>query len=751
MSYKLYLGFIPFVNVADGIMQSSDIESYVKTSSLSSYTSVEVDNFRILNDGTISFIIDLGDTKTATLNFDQFNAVICPVTTIDYKFYRIRSIAYTSSTNYLITADPMTLNGVRSVKTTKKPLLNPNTVSSKSSFVEWGYAYDSIVDSNGKLRLDNMGGSDLYVPIDDMPEPTIPVYHQQIEQDATYYNTNLSLTDKNLINKYINKYVVGWVLYYLSPNQQYNDANNHIVDTSNASYNYANDDDNWGTLSYISYQKNVPISTACVCMPIINRNKLAEDNYRLIFSAHGLHATDTDTDLERMLLNSESRIDLAGDGDFTPYIIHSKVVKNIPFKDNLFYSISEAQYGIAPDITVVTIKLRLSYLNYDTNWDGAPAIEISGDKRRYLLLKNYNGLPRPSIVIYNNTLKTYGYPTGFGTYDQVISKTDLSSSSNPYIAVNSVNLKIRDMCGGEFTLTPLQLGRFNSLRFFMLESLTPDTTKQYVYVDTSYLTDSLLRANSKYNFVGMLDEIDNTYPYSKDQLDIFLANNKNFFLQKIAGTLTNGITSGIDYATGKWVAGAMLKTKRKHLSGVITNKETEQKGNIDSANISNDYFDSSMQILNLISSPDYMSSMSTNPFFSISVDGFGFFLDMYVVSDLVRNIAYRDFVEKGIHIHRYVDDSDVTKYLSITANDYDKKYYKYCKGNFNLYYNQSYNNDDVVIDNKLIRKLSERYKAGLKIFDVDKLKTDNPGVTMETYDSTIENRILENADEEAIK
>lgn len=763
---NIYLGFIPFVSI-DAIMQTGgSVAPFFDFNNKSKYTQVEIDNFRILDNGRVSFIIDLDTSSISNLDFDKYNAVIIPSYSNKYRIYSISNIAYTSATNYLVTAVPTYLDAIYN----SGDYIDPTKLKSKTSFIRYGYAYDSILDSHAKINLNSNGSTDIYTRDPNYITPNLPLWHKKLEMDNCEYNSSLTDAKKNLINTTINKYVLGWVIIYLNKT-----AKPRITDDEDDPSNgHAIFDARYHTDDADNIQ--MPFSVAVA--PLLNQKALATDNINLSFRTI---FTKDDRTYDYPYITADKVFWYLGAYivDASAEILYVKVCKTLPFRPEIFNNITVSETNINIYLTASQTPFIDSPCGNEDYF-----IEGIGAGLDMLFVPQFlDCRTKTTLPISMTTLVANGYPTGYKTTD-TISKSDFKSVNNPYITANTYMLKVRDMVGGEYSYTPLQLGHFDNLRFKVVESLTPDPTKTYVWVDPTITSDGLIAGHyAKENFMGLINSTDFSYPYSQNQLDIFLANNKNFFqqqeIERMVSTV-NGImgafgvntnqsyssgfnqSQGVSHSVGtrvtknNWAMAQNFSLANQagasdtiRASGSIAGK-ANIVGGIGSTIMSGvaSYMDMNFQIDNLRNAPTAVSNVNGNIFFNLQYGEFGFYIDLYTVNELTKKVMYQDFIRKGLYLNRFIESSEVSKYVSITINEYDKRYYKYVEGDFEFYIDYAVAGD--YVNMKHISAINSIYSGGVTIYQIGNLKFDNPDNTLDSYNTTYELEILNLVDEEEV-
>lgn len=727
---ELYLAYIPFTT-QNAIMQTNgSADPYFKIADATFYKSVEVQNFRILDNGKISFIIDLKESSIENLDYDNYNAVVTKVYKSKYKVYRIKSISYTSATNYLITA---VSHYVDAIYGENQQLIDPTSLKSHVSKIKYGYAYDSLIDSSGRIKLDRSGSGDIYLRNPNYEEPNIPVYSNIIPFNNCYYNTTLTSEVKNNINTILNRYVLGWKLYYYKSgakkskgdgtNYWYLPKTHYITNNNNTNLV------NYNPLLSRNEQDGSLLPFNCIATYIPNYKKLKDD--KVILTLKGL-----DNSVTPNVTNKIADDNLFGQyhssiiDDDSSWLMYTKMVRLCPILDELF---KDYQVGttVIDDITYTTIDITLETPQWRYSSTGnistCDVVATPSENSGFGALALYclNAREHHSLDM-NKTYLGY-YPSGYNV-DEVISKSDFKDYRfNPYITANTYKLKIVDNVGGEYSYTPLDLGHFNNLRFLAVESLTPDVTKYFVWVDPLISSDGLITANlPRRAFMGLINNVDFSYPFNVSQLDTFLANNKNFFLQKL-------LNIGGETVTGTAMSTAQHFKKMARADLISTGVNAVVQG----ASVP-------LQLNNLENAPGVVQNMNGNVFFATQYDGLPFRFIIYTTTDLTKQTMYNDFVAKGMYLNRYISKNEVHKYVSITDNAYDKSYYKYCEGDFDFYV-ETENGD--YVNNKNIVEIKNLYANGTAIYNVPLIITDNPLIDFKPYQSNYELAVIDKGDE----
>lgn len=220
LPFSIYLANIPFLNKNYLITNGKEVKD------TGIYNSVKINNVNFINNITynrnyltveptsISFIIDIDDNSFFNVLWNKYNAVYFSDNTDEnYRIYRIEKLMYVSSKKVRVEAVETIYNIIKSsFEVTSK--INVSLLKSHETFIRYGYAYDSILNTSGTANFSINGDTDLYSPIGE--EIVMPLTRglKAIEQ-------NYGL---ETLTSWLNKNVRFWVVVYLQPDT-------YIVDT----------------------------------------------------------------------------------------------------------------------------------------------------------------------------------------------------------------------------------------------------------------------------------------------------------------------------------------------------------------------------------------------------------------------------------------------------------------------------------------------------------------------------------------
>lgn len=249
--------------------------------------------------------------------------------------------------------------------------------------------------------------------------------------------------------------------------------------------------------------------------------------------------------------------------------------------------------------------------------------------------------------------KTYTLPQASIT-KTAINTYALDRAANPKI-FNSDYTELKLSYGGSeysFDLQKLYTGADNTISFKFFELLTPEIAPTIITIsenDTIYKNPFEAR-------IGYVGQNDFTLPYSKNQLDVFLANNKNFFAQKqmqykqqtqqtvlnIANTLSRGLMSGASAGSVEGVAAAGIGTMLGAASTALSNEMS----------IYYDKQNTKLTLDNMQAGVDALANSNSNVFFNIATSDIKILIEELeaIPNDLER--AKEDMAENGFTYYR---------------------------------------------------------------------------------------------------
>lgn len=228
LPFNIYLANIPFLNKNYLITNGKEVKD------TGIYNSVEIINVNFISNiaynrnylnvepTSISFIIDIDDNSFFNVLWNKYNAVYFSDSTDEnYRIYRIEKLTYVSSKKVRIEAVETIYNIIKSsFEVTSN--INVSLLKSHETFIRYGYAYDSILNTSGNANFSINGDTDLYTPISE--EIVMPLTRglKAIEQ-------NYGL---ETLTTWLNNKVRFWVVVYLQPDTYTVDTKSIVLNKS---------------------------------------------------------------------------------------------------------------------------------------------------------------------------------------------------------------------------------------------------------------------------------------------------------------------------------------------------------------------------------------------------------------------------------------------------------------------------------------------------------------------------------------
>lgn len=173
-----------------------------------------------------------------------------------------------------------------------------------------------------------------------------------------------------------------------------------------------------------------------------------------------------------------------------------------------------------------------------------------------------------------------------------------------------------------------KLGK-DEVRFIITEPFSPDITRHYIRVAPED-TGEIYNPAQAWNFFGLTSSQDTTLPFSVNGLSTFLANNKNFYLQRSIKT-----------------AAAAGKAAGSFVGNLLTGQWGAAVGNImDGANIALERINSNLTLDNMANAPETVNGANGNAALIAAVTETQIYIEQYAALEVEQRIA-DDFTYKN--------------------------------------------------------------------------------------------------------
>lgn len=228
LPFTIYLANIPFLNKNYLITNGKEVKD------TGVYNSVEIINVNFINNITfnrnylnveptsISFIIDIDDNSFFNVLWNKYNAVYFSDNTDEnYRIYKIEKLMYVSSKKVRIDAVETIYNIIKASFNVEQSI-DISLLRSHETFIRYGYAYDSILNTSGQANFSINGDTDLYTPLDEEVVMPLTKGLKAIEQDYGL----------EILTSWLNQNVRFWVVVYLQPDTYTVDTKSVVLNKS---------------------------------------------------------------------------------------------------------------------------------------------------------------------------------------------------------------------------------------------------------------------------------------------------------------------------------------------------------------------------------------------------------------------------------------------------------------------------------------------------------------------------------------
>ena len=635
MAYTIYFGFLPKNTT---ILQRNT--PVFPDSSISSCYTFDVSQISYGANGDASFVISLNDVKIERGAIECFNAFFVKhkaknggVETTYYTPYQIINTDYTGSINVKITGRLAPYVKELSIKddTTDVSLQWAN-LNFRDTYIKYGYKYNSILKSNGSVNFSTTGATDLYCKPETPIKCDILKYSEKVKHNISSIDDDFNTICMDTL----------WELAYIQPNTSV----------------FSDDQTFPRTKKRTNNNGYIELPYFITCRPI-------NSEYTWKIAGGGQY--------HDVVANYDTICDV-----YQSYIIGKQVVPLPPFLLNT----GSTETYIDEDNKIIIIGPSLSnpYISTSQMFHETASTYVWGIR--------INELP----AVYSGSVNSTNYTNNglFTCYLQTFTANDLGTKSkNPYVNLHTQELRLSDNLGNYYTYPLINLGELEGIGVKTYMSFDAGTTFLYTCIDTAKATGSLYNTYMGKDYRGLSCAFNNTLMWETNLLKDYMAQNKNFYYQRnvldhdklvademtgIAKNYTGNIVSAI--ASG----GASL------LVGGITSMWNKTYDTMKEQLIDYPYkiATEDTQLDNLQSAPANIKGAFNDSLMYSNNRQMGIYIDFYIADEITVNTLFQQFIRKGIYINRYVNDTDAKNYLTITNNNYDRKYLKYAQANTNV-------------------------------------------------------------------
>lgn len=240
------------------------------------------------------------------------------------------------------------------------------------------------------------------------------------------------------------------------------------------------------------------------------------------------------------------------------------------------------------------------------------------------------------------------------------------------------------------------------------EPFTPDITRHYIYIQGSN-DNGVFTPDTEKNFTGLIASQDLSMPYSKNNLDIYLASNKNFYLQRDISLGQKAGHAAINRGAGFFgsLFGGDIGGAFKNLFGAAT----------DAADMAIERAQSDLTLDNMRNSPEVVQNANGSIALMTAVTNCQIYLEEYAALPAEYAIA-QDYMQKNGF--KYGRNGKVRDFQNI------RKKYNYVQAIIN------YLEGDV--PERVHDKIKEVYARGVRFWNTDDVNFD-----ANNYERSIDN------------
>ena len=550
----------------------------------------------------------------------------------NYKFVGNYMSISASNTPYIINKNEITSDSEYYI------IKNQIPKDAISTFIEWGYAHDSICKEDGTLNITATKDSDLYQPC----------YNGTCEIVTQRTKIVWNVCDNESDSKELDQMIDYWVYAYVEP-REYTISNGTTKDIKATIFGEP--------LSNVDYTR---LPYTIMCYPVWS------------------------SDYEGELLNDPS-VNVGGFNAFR------ELNNDASFIYSLRISATPPTQGLNYSTNNNTFEFISSSINSVNNYD---IVNFTGSEDNFgslIVLTKLTKEPYSSVGISNtNVLKLGGYPIGTDPLYPNISKPNfINYKTNPYIALHTTRLRITNSVGDSYDYKPIDLGLFSRIKFKMYDPLVIDSTNVFIGVDVNSLSYSRFTNETIEDYNGLFSVSNTNMVYSNDLLQQYLANNKNAY-----ETFKMKQTTRVNNLALQTMFNSMVAVGQQNYGNVL-GVGTSFLGHAMNIRADSISFENSME--DMKNARDNIDYVNNNIFMGYCLKGIGYFVEVVTTTDYVKQMIYREFIDKGIKLNKYIKDTDVYKYLSITDNAYDKKSYKFIQASTNLKGNNLHNSKQLLV------------------------------------------------------
>ncbi len=493
---------------------------------------------------------------------------------------------------------------------------------------------DRFVNDGGLYKFNNRDDSPLFVR-EDIKDISKRVIHR--EKIHFQYDTNLSsLSGLTPFNTWIKDNVLAWVYIYVANTKDSEDGEDNI---GYKTYEWkSSDEENPQEItSQFTTHINFPTGTykcpySILCYPLLKPGAAILLKHR---------------DIEyRYTIMSLAFQDFLDNNNGGANILQIKFSAIAPF--------TPSNYVLGNDYNIVDGNLELNcvpnIITGGINWKGVNVVCTGNINIALFNVYQQDYKPLKSIRYNTHTIARKYFSATLKSAAGVAQK---DTRYNPKLH-NSDYMSLR-VCaeGNYFDYDYQKMGSETNIYFLYSEVFTPDITRGYLRLATSHWSDSIYGPETEHNYMGLVFSQDYSLPYSRNQLDVFLANNKNFYQQRNLQRTQQIVdtSAGFIGGAGKAVSSAFVNPA----AAVGTGIETVANTGAAVSQIITDRIQSNLTLDNMRSAPEQLANSNGNALLNMFVTEIGMYFEIHRGLDSELKIA-NDIMYKNGYTYNQVDN-----------------------------------------------------------------------------------------------
>lgn len=300
-----------------------------------------------------------------------------------------------------------------------------------------------------------------------------------------------------------------------------------------------------------------------------------------------------------------------------------------------------------------------------------------------------------------------------------------SKKFNPKLL--SADFKEFRLCAGvdSFSYAIDKIGQTKGIKLLYNEAFSPDITRGYLRISSpgKYGYESLYIEGTECNFTGLVYSVDYSLPYSVSQIEAFLANNKNYYLQRNNQYKLQELNAGLGLAGSLFGVGSALAGG--NISGAVggaVGGALSFGGSM--ASLEAQKINDDLTIDNMASAPQTLNNANGNFLLNKAVNGAGIFYEIYEGID--SELAAADDM-MYLYGYRY------NRIDNIKNIDNVRKHFNFVKAIVNTVY-VPYN-----LPVEAHEELKRIFAAGIRMWNSTNIDEPLVNYSLENYERWLEN------------